>query len=255
MRVLVTNDDGIDSPGLVTLAGMVGAAGHTPVVAAPVRDQSGVAAALGPLDDPDRVRVESASVDGFEAHAVHAPTALIVMLAMQDAFGEAPDLVVSGINNGPNTGRSTLHSATVAAVLVSGYHGRSGLAVSQVDGSPQRWATAAEVAAPLLDWLAGASGPSGVTLLNLNVPNTGLDEVRGLRKAGLAPVGGVETVITGLDTDGIDIDLVPTRRELPAGLDSTLLREGWATVSALAPPTALDVDLPIGEWWTSRGPR
>ena len=245
MRVLVTNDDGIDSPGLAALAGLVGEAGHTPVVAAPAHDQSGMAAALGPLDDPDRVSIERVSMDGLDAHAVYAPTALVVMLAMQGGFGEAPDLVVSGINNGPNTGRSTLHSATVAAVLVAGYHGRSGLAVSQVDGVPQRWSTAAAMARPLLEWLFDA-------LLNLNVPNADPDEVLGLRQAGLAIVGGVETVVTGRDETGIDIDLVPTRRDLPPGLDSTLLREGWATVSALTLPTALDVDLPTGRWWRDR---
>ena len=249
MRVLVTNDDGIDSPGLAALAGLVGEAGHTPVVAAPVHDQSGMAAALGPLDDPDRVSIERVSMDGLDAHAVYAPTALVVMLAMQGGFGEAPDLVVSGINNGPNTGRSTLHSATVAAVLVAGYHGRSGLAVSQVDGVPQRWSTAAAMARPLLEWLFDAPA---TTLLNLNVPNADPDEVLGLRQAGLAIVGGVETVVIGRDETGIDIDLVPTRRDLPPGLDSTLLREGWATVSALTLPTALDVDLPTGRWWRDR---
>ena len=249
MRVMVTNDDGIDSPGLAALAEMVGEAGHTPIVAAPVRDQSGVAAALGPLDDPARVSIERVSMDGLDAHAVHAPTALIVMLAMQGGFGEAPDLVVSGINNGPNTGRSTLHSATVAAVLVAGYHGRSGLAVSQVDGAPQLWSTAATMARPLLDWLCHAPV---ATLLNLNVPNSDPGDVLGLRQAGLAPVGGVETVVLGRDETGIDIDLVPTRRELPPGLDSTLLREGWATVSAIAPPTALDIELPTEQWWSDR---
>ena len=249
MRVLVTNDDGINSPGLAALAELVGEAGHTPVVAAPAHDQSGMAAALGPLDDPDRVSIERVSMDGLDAHAVYAPTALVVMLAMQGGFGEAPDLVVSGINNGPNTGRSTLHSATVAAVLVAGYHGRSGLAVSQVDGVPQRWSTAAAMARPLLEWLFDAPA---TTLLNLNVPNADPDEVLGLRQAGLAIVGGVETVVTGRDETGIDIDLVPTRRDLPPGLDSTLLREGWATVSALTLPTALDVGLPTGRWWRDR---
>ena len=233
MRVLVTNDDGINSPGLAALAELVGEAGHTPVVAAPAHDQSGMAAALGPLDDPGRVSIERVSMDGLDAHAVYAPTALVVMLAMQGGFGEAPDLVVSGINNGPNTGRSTLHSATV----------------SQVDGVPQRWSTAAAMARPLLEWLFDAPA---TTLLNLNVPNADTDEVLGLRQAGLAIVGGVETVVTGRDETGIDIDLVPTRRDLPPGLDSTLLREGWATVSALTLPTALDVDLPTGRWWRDR---
>jgi 5'-nucleotidase len=137
----------------------------------------------------------------------------------------------------------------VAAVLVAGYHGRSGLAVSQVDGAPQLWSTAATMARPLLDWLCHAPV---ATLLNLNVPNSDPGDVLGLRQAGLASVGGVETVVLGRDETGIDIDLVPTRRELPPGLDSTLLREGWATVSAIAPPTSLDIELPTEQWWSDR---
>jgi 5'-nucleotidase len=105
------------------------------------------------------------------------------------------------------------------------------------------------MARPLLDWLCHAPV---ATLLNLNVPNSDPGDVLGLRQAGLASVGGVETVVLGRDETGIDIDLVPTRRELPPGLDSTLLREGWATVSAIAPPTSLDIELPTEQWWSDR---
>ncbi|MBC8195746.1 MAG: 5'/3'-nucleotidase SurE [Acidimicrobiia bacterium] len=248
MRVLVTNDDGIASPGLAALASMVADAGMTPVVAAPALDHSGAAAALGPLADPSRVSVDEVMLGDLSAHSVHAPTALIVMLSMLGGFGDPPDLVLSGVNNGPNTGRSTLHSATVAAVLVGGYFGRSGLAVSQVVGGPQLWSTATRAAEPLLEWLGNAPTP---TLLNLNVPNTEHGEVLGLRQAGLAGVGGVQTVIVGRDAAGIDIDLVTTTDVLPPGVDSALLREGYATVSAMAPPTALDVDLPTDNWWGS----
>ncbi len=246
MRVLVTNDDGIGSPGLEALAAMVAGAGLTPVVAAPARNHSGAAAALGPLPDPDRVEVDRVHLAGLDAHAVHAPTALVVMLAMLGGFGEPPDLVLAGVNCGPNTGRSTLHSATVAAVLVGGYFGRSGLAVSQDDGGTQHWSTATGTALPLLEWLREAPAP---TLLNLNVPNSTPESVRGLRQADLAGVGGVQTVIVGRDEGGIDIDLVPTTDDLPPDVDSALLRNGYATVSAMAPPTALDVDLPTDHWW------
>ncbi|MDP7258645.1 MAG: 5'/3'-nucleotidase SurE [Acidimicrobiales bacterium] len=246
MKVLVTNDDGISSPGLAALAAMVVDAGMNPVVAAPAQDHSGAAAALGPLADPSRVVVDQVAIGSLTAHSVHAPTALIVMLSMLGGFGEPPDLVLSGINNGPNTGRSTLHSATVAAVLVGGYFGRSGLAVSQVVGGPQLWSTATRAAEPLLAWLRDAPSP---TLLNLNVPNTGHDEIRGLRQAALADVGGVQTVIVGRDEGGIDIDLVSTTDSLPPNVDSALLRDGYATVSAMAPPTAIDLELPTEHWW------
>ena len=65
MRVLVTNDDGIFSPGLHALAAAVAGAGHEPVVAAPSTDWSGASACLGPLDDPDRVSVERVEIPGM----------------------------------------------------------------------------------------------------------------------------------------------------------------------------------------------
>ena len=252
-RVLVTNDDGIDSPGVAALAAMVAEAGFVPVVAAPAINWSGAAAALGPLDDPSRVavrRVELPGLEDWEVSAVEAPPALIVMLAMLGGFGDLPDLVVSGVNQGPNTGRSTLHSATVAAALVAAKFERSALAVSLGDGADDhhglwRWETATQMAAPLLQWLPEAPAK---TVLNLNVPNIEHHQVLGLHHCDLAPVGGVHTSIVGRDEHGIDIDLLPTSGDIPHGTDSAWLRKGYATVTALAPPSAQVADLPVEGW-------
>ena len=135
--ILLTNDDGIGSSGLHALVEAITDMGWTPVVAAPTSDWSGASAALGPLQNPDRVAVDAVDLPGsadVEAHAVEAPPALIVMLAMLGGFGEPPELVVAGVNQGLNTGRSTLYSATVGAVLTAQKFGRPGLALSQVDG-------------------------------------------------------------------------------------------------------------------------
>ena len=84
--------------------------------------------------------------------------------------------------------------------------------------------------------------------LNLNVPNLSGSEVRGLRQAALASVGRVRTVIAGRDSTGINIDLVSTDDEAPAGTDSALLGEGYATVTALDPVRSLEFNLPIEGW-------
>ena len=84
MKVLVTNDDGIDSPGLHALAGAIIEIGWTPVVAAPASDFSAASAALGPLDEPNRVSIDQVDLPGLAgvtAHSVAAPPALIVILA------------------------------------------------------------------------------------------------------------------------------------------------------------------------------
>ena len=250
----MTNDDGIGSSGLHALVGAITDMGWTPVVAAPTSDWSGASAALGPLQNPDRVAVDAVDLPGsadVEAHAVEAPPALIVMLAMLGGFGEPPELVVAGVNQGLNTGRSTLYSATVGAVLTAQKFGRPGRALSQVDGRrgdiAQRWSSATEVARPLLAWLVEAARP---TVLNVNVPNLRLAEMAGIRQAELAPIGGVRTTIVGRDEGGIHLDLVETDDELPERSDTVLVRSGHVTVSAITGPTVVGgVDLPLDEWW------
>ncbi len=252
-RVLVTNDDGIDSQGLAALAQMAQESGFSPVVAAPSKNWSGASAALGPLTNPNHIPVTSAvlpEVETVEAFSVDAPPALIVMLAMLGGFGDPPDLLISGINKGPNTGRSTMYSATVATALVSSKFDRPGLAVSIGDGTEDgsdewEWPTATMIAAPLLSWLATAPRK---TVLNLNVPNIKPEKIRGLCQCDLAPLGGVHTSIVNRDETGIHIDLLPTQTEIPAGTDSAKLREGYATVTPLAPTAAVEIDLPIQGW-------
>ena len=252
MKALVTNDDGIESAGLPALAELVSELGFEMVVAAPPVNLSGVSASLVPLDDPGRVRVDAFDLPGLGAtpvYSVGAPPALIVMLAMIGGFGDPPDLVLAGVNLGPNTGRSTLFSGTIGAVMAGTRFGRSGLAVS-LDVRPSAegervWSTATHFAAPLTRWLASAPEP---TMLNLNVPNLSASKVRGLRQADLASVGRVRTVIAGRDSTGINIDLVPTDDEAPAGTVSALLGEGYATVTALDPVRPLEWNLPIGDW-------
>jgi 5'-nucleotidase len=276
MRILVTNDDGIHSPGLHALAAAVVAAGHEAVVAAPSSDWSGASACLGPLEDPKRVSVERVALpvpDGstMTGFSVGAPPALISMLADLGGFGEPPEMVVAGINRGPNTGRSTLFSGTIGAVLTGERFGWSGMAVSldvavsdgsddgsdegPDDGGPARedprephWGTAADLVRTVLPWLVAAPQR---TILNLNVPDAPLSDVRGLRSAGLAPVGGVRTVITGIDDHGLDLDLIANDRPVPEGTDSALLVAGWATITPLLPTSAVDVELPLAEWSAS----
>ncbi len=266
MRVLVTNDDGISSPGLHALAVAVADAGHEPVVAAPSSDWSGASACLGPLDDPDRVPVAKVDVPGLVGDtavgwSVGAPPALISMLADLGGFGPPPEMVVAGINRGPNTGRSTLFSGTIGAVLAGERFGLSGMAVSadvEVTGGtgavgapgPVHWETAAEVARVVLAWLVDAPAR---TVLNVNAPDAPLADLRGVRWAGLAPVGGVRTVITGRDDHGLDLDLVANDEPMPDDSDTALVRAGWATVTPLVGTSAIEAPLPVEEWERALG--
>jgi 5'-nucleotidase len=249
-RLLVTNDDGIDSVGLHVLARALVPLGDV-VVVAPDSEHSGASAALGPLHllQPE---VRKAHVDGIaEAWTVNGPPGLCVMFARLGVFGPI-DLVVAGINPGANVGRAIYHSGTVGAALTARNGGTSGVAVSQavsqygVEGqgwdemiADQRWDTAArigaEVVAAVLDDL-----PSEPVVVNVNVPNVAIDEIAGWRQTEVAMLPP-RTVASGRlhPIEGRDgafaVEMVWGEPiELPADTDSGAIERGVVTISFLS---------------------
>lgn len=234
MRILVTNDDGVWAPGIAALARAIAAAGHDVVVAAPDTDHSGFGAALGPVhtgEDIGAARVEVEGMEGITAYAIEGPPALAVMSARLGGFGTPPELVVSGINPGPNTGRSVLHSGTVGAALTAANFGISGMAVSQAVGDPWLVETAAEVAVNALDWLMAAPPK---TVLNLNVPNLPSSELRGMQEARLAPFGTVRAAMNEAVEGRLQIELRETQDRLAEDTDTMLVQAGYVAVTVLS---------------------
>jgi len=132
--VLVTNDDGLSSGGLIALARALIHHGFDVVVAAPDSDMSGASAAIGPVST--HVNLRRASIPGLDApaFAIAAPPAMIVIAGLSGAFGVRPDLVASGVNAGVNLGRAVLHSGTVGAALTAHNLGVTAVAVSVEPG-------------------------------------------------------------------------------------------------------------------------
>lgn len=182
--ILVTNDDGIQSAGLWAVAEGLTAVADV-VICAPDRDYSGAGASTrregdinGPVEvetiDPERYLGYKGQVPGagsLKAYALTSPPAACAWLGMDALLGRRPDLVVSGINKGPNMGADTVISGTVGAVKLAQALGVTGLAVSTTYEEPD-WTAAADAAVamarvlvrrPLLEPLA----------LNLNVPSGG----------------------------------------------------------------------------------
>jgi 5'-nucleotidase len=233
MRVLVTNDDGIDAEGMHVLAQYVVAAGHDVVIAAPAADASGSGAALGVFHADSHIDVKRVEVPGCEAPAwaVSGPPGLCTLAARLGAFGPPPDLVVSGINAGLNTGRAILHSGTVGAALTAQNFGAKGLAVSVAAGTPWRWDTAATIAIEVLDLLIDAPPRS---VLNLNVPALARNDVQGVRWARLAAFGAVRAAIGEIEADGtLQIELRATNEVLPPDTDTALCEAGFASLTTL----------------------
>jgi 5'-nucleotidase len=238
-EVLVTNDDGIDAPGLHALVALLAERGHDVLVVAPARQFSGASASILIDDESGEVTAEPRFVPGArEAWAIGAAPAMCVLLAQYGRFGRMPGVVVSGINEGANTGRVLLHSGTVGAALTAGVGGGRAIAVSLDVGlmaAHQHWDAAAAVAESLLQTLLAE--PAG-TVLNVNVPNG--PGPHPLVEAPLDAVGIVHTTTPDADEDDESVRLALAEgRGAQPGSDQALLTAGSATVTAIVPPAAV----------------
>lgn len=235
MRLLITNDDGIGATGLHRLALALARTDHEVVVVAPDRDWSGAGASLGRIEADEHVevvRVELPDCPEVEAWSVAGPPGLAVLSARLGAFGEPPEVVVSGVNAGLNTGRSILHSGTVGAALTGQNFGFSGLAVSvERRGDVWHWDTAAELAVEVLDRLLDAPPRS---VLNLNVPGLPRTDVLGVRWARLAPFGAVRAAIADVAEGRLQFELRADASHAPApDTDQGTVEAGYAALTTL----------------------
>lgn len=247
MRALITNDDGINSPGLTPLARIARRAGFEVVVAAPHREYSGASASLTSREVDGRLALTAGRPPGLDddiiSTGVKAAPALIAFTASYGAFGPRPDLVLSGINIGANTGRATLHSGTIGAALSAATQGIRAMAVSVAAAQPQHWETAEHVAERALAWLLEQDADERV--LNVNVPDVPLDRLRGLRPATLAGFGAVQARVKESGRDYVSMTYSgATAREEP-GTDHYLLSHGWATATMMRAPVEDDDGLEL----------
>lgn len=233
MRVLVTNDDGVEAPGLLALAEAVAAAGHDVIVVAPSGERSGSGAAIGRLHRSGPIACTEVSwptLPGVPVFAIDAPPAATVYAGFLGAFGPPPDAVASGVNPGLNYGHLVLHSGTVGAALTAAAVGIPGVAVSIAWAEHPRWATAAALVPAALDWAVARPGPPAA--VNLNVPDLDLPDVRGVRDAELAPF--MERWSAAAHPGELRLDYVGRDGEPPPGSDLALVLDGYAAVSVLA---------------------
>jgi 5'-nucleotidase len=228
-RILVTNDDGVESPGIHRLATAL-ARHHDVVVAAPESNMSGAGTGIGQFESSQPVALTRGGVEGVETFAVSGPPGLAVMAGALGAFGEVPDLVVSGVNAGINTGHSIIHSGTVGAALTAHTFGSHGLAVSLARSDPWQWDTAVQLACRLVPWLLDR--PT-LTTINLNVPALPASEMRGVKWADLDAFGYFR-VATAADTE-LQFEVRDASTEPEPGSDTALCLDGYATLTALSP--------------------
>jgi 5'-nucleotidase len=232
MRILLSNDDGYLAPGLACLADALRTVAQIDVVA-PDRDRSGASNSLT-LTVPLRVHQAPNGfryVDGTPTDCVH--------LAITGILESAPDFVVAGINRGANLGDDVIYSGTVAAAMEGRFMGIPAIAVSLVGRNEGHYATAAAIVLRLIEQLRRDPLPPD-TILNVNVPDRALGELRGMQATRLGHRHKSEPVIRASDPHGTPVYWVGppgAEADAGAGTDFQAIREGFVSV------TPLQVDL------------
>lgn len=187
MQILLSNDDGYFSPGIVLLAEVLAPLGEVTVVA-PERDRSGSSNSLT-LDRPLTVRRAQNRVyfvNGTPTDCVH--------LAVTGLLKELPDIVISGINHGANMGDDTIYSGTVAAATEGFLLGIPSMAISLVTERGDHFATAGRVAVELVGRFKQRSFEQPV-LLNVNVPDVEYAKLGGFQVTRLGRRHKAEPVV------------------------------------------------------------
>ena len=254
-HILLCNDDGISAPGIHALAEALAPLGRLSVVA-PESEQSAVGHAITVRDPVRAHEVEfETSAGTVPAWAVAGTPTDSVKLACHELLDERPDLVVSGINHGPNTAVNVLYSGTVSAATEASILGLDAVAVSLCDWGAEDFSTAGRWTRRIVRLVLRSGLPSGV-LLNVNVPyepEGGIQGVAVTRQARSRWEEGFDTRTDPADREyywlaGTFVDLDDGDRT-----DTTAVEEGYVSVTPLQHDlTAHDTLSALRDWdWAS----
>ncbi len=176
MRILLTNDDGIYAPGLLSLYKVFYPLYKTFVVA-PESEQSAVGHAIS-LNSPLRVK-EVYRNGRFYGHAIAGTPADAAKIAIHEILSEPPDIVISGINLGPNVGVNLLYSGTVSAATESAILGLPAIAISLNTYKDPDFSYAAKFTKRLIKKIEKTRLPRGICL-NVNIPALPASKIKGI---------------------------------------------------------------------------
>ena len=183
MKILISNDDGIHAKGIYALAVEV-AKEHTAVIAAPNIERSGAGHSLTYMIPLFAEEISIKGLEGVKAFSVSGTPVDCVKLGVSNLVNDV-DLVVSGINNGPNLGTDVLYSGTVSAAMEAAICGYPAIAVSLCSFRPKFFETAALVARNAIRYVEDHPIKRGV-VYNINVPDLPYEELKGVKVASLA---------------------------------------------------------------------
>ena len=247
MLILIANDDGYLSPGIRALREAMGKVGRA-VIVAPDRNRSGASNSLT-LSRPVPITRHGEDIFSLEG----TPTDC-VNIALSGLLEEDPDMVVSGINDGPNMGDDVLYSGTVAAAIEGRNLGHPAIAISMATHEPEHYATAARVAGILVARLLEAPLPSD-TILNVNVPDLPYEKLAGWRATRLGTRHQSRNAIRQRSPRGQEIFWIGAAGDIlddGPGTDFASVAEGCVSITPLQTDlTRHDSVAPVGTWLES----
>ncbi|MGB3726368.1 MAG: 5'/3'-nucleotidase SurE [Glaciecola sp.] len=234
MRILLSNDDGVFAKGIEVMYQYLSQT-HDVTVIAPDRNCSGMSNALS-LHQPLRIQQTE---QGF--YSVNGTPSDCVQLGVNSGLFEEPELVVSGINHGPNLGDDTIYSGTVAAALEGRHLGHPALAVSLCGKVDQHFETAAQLTCNIIEQLSSHPLKSN-QILNINVPNVTLDKIKGISATRCGKRHRAETMVKSTDPFGNDIFWYG---KLGSELDATKGTDFYAVANDYCSVTPLSTDMTV----------
>jgi 5'-nucleotidase len=175
VHILISNDDGYNAPGLLILADALRNQHHRVTIVAPRENKSGCGMGLSLRRSVDVEEAEEGLfiVDGTPADCVY--------IGVNNLVSEPVDLVVSGINNGPNLGDDILYSGTFAAAMEARRMAMPSIALSITQRSVKHYETAAYIAVQMSNALPLLNYRSLLAVLNVNVPDISVGDLRGFK--------------------------------------------------------------------------
>lgn len=233
MKILLCNDDGIHARGIAELHGAISHLGELHVCA-PSTERSAAGHAITIFDPIRTMPFENET--GLKGTAVDGTPADCVKLAVSFLHKNSPpDLVVSGINLGSNTGISVLYSGTVSAASEAAILGVPAIAISLCTYQDPHWETAAKVAAEIVSKVAENPLPDGV-LLNVNIPNLPYDQLKGIKAGQMGRSRFIEKFTEHRDPRGnyyywLDGDM--KLLDDNARTDERLVNEGYVSLTPI----------------------
>ena len=232
MRILLSNDDGIQAPGLQSLIKIARALSDDVWVVAPETNHSGAGHSLT-LRRPLRLREVA-----HQTYAVDGTPTDSVLVAMQHVLRDKPvDLMLSGVNHGGNLAEDISYSGTVSAAKEAAQFGVRAIAMSQVNDfkSPVKWGTAEAHGVKLVERLLAADWASSV-LMNVNFPDVSADQVTGLQVTTQGQRAPVEQLDERRDPFGYPyywIGVLRADGERAPGSDLRAVRDGAVSITPI----------------------